>query len=168
MDRQTTLERLISLEAEAAQLRKILDKQEKETALLPFPSKGSSEQVYYLSESENGKIGVSSTEAKNVSQNHANVFLSRETASRYAMAIDTFLLLRKSEGSTSTRDKLAQWMVEYDVSENKVMVARRFVANSKVSRLSPSFDSEENADKAVKAIGKDKLIEMFKTFHHLS
>lgn len=166
MKRQQALERLITLESEAVQLRKILEENKQQDSLLPYPEKGSDKQTYYISEQENGKFYISSTTGDALASDHGNVFISRTDASAYMDAINTFLMLRKQEGSMPTKDKMAQWLVEYDADGNKITVARRYVLGSKMSRLSPSFSSEDNANKAIKSIGKDKLIEMFKTFHH--
>lgn len=168
INRQQALERLISLESEAVNLRKILDHSVLPNSLLPYPTKDSDKQTYYISESENGKFYISSAQGNALALDHGNVFVDRADADAYKEAINTFLLLRKQEGSTPTRDKVAQWLLEYDVEGNKVVVARRYVLGSKMSRLSPSFASDEHANKAIKSIGKDKLIEMFKTFHHVN
>lgn len=165
--RQQALERLISLESEAAQLRKVLDEKPYPASLLPYPDKTDNQQAYYIKDGENGQFEVGEMSSKKTTEDHANVFSSREDAEAYKDAINTFLMLRKCEGSTTTKERVAQWLIEYDVEAEKVITTRRYVLSSKISRLSPAFDTEANAQKAIKTIGKDKLTALFKTTHHV-
>lgn len=161
LSREQALERLVSLESEAAQLKKILDAEIVYDCLIPTPEKG--QTFYYMSESENGKLGVSETTRTNGA--HANMFHVKQAAEKHIAAWETLIMLRKQPGSEPTEDKKFQWMIEYDIEANKPVVIRRFVLNSKVTRISPAYASEDAANKAIRAVGAGKIVGMFKTLH---
>lgn len=164
--RNQALERLVTLEAETAQIRKLLDENYKRMAVLPFPDKSEDSFAYCITSTENGSFDVLSSNSKAViNAQHGNLFTSKDDAMAYVSAINMFLLLRKQEGTKETTDKTAQWLIECDIDKNIVAPVRRYVLSSKMSRLSPAFATEESASKAIKALGKENLIAMFKTFH---
>lgn len=162
LTRQQALERLLSLETEAAQLKKMLDEKVLSNSLLSEPIVGF--PYYYMSEDENGKLEISEAFSDKKVE-HINAFSTKEQAAAYLDAWETMLLLRRKEGSEESSDRRFQWMIELDLDTNKPIVIRRYVLNSKITRISCSFDSEEAAKKAIKSIGAERIVRMFNTLH---
>lgn len=165
--READKKKLLELEAEVIRMRRLLETSQGYDMLLPYPNKDSDQAVYYISESENGKLDISETSSKNISTDHANVFIDRQAADNYLHVISTMLLMRKCQGSVPTKDNEPQFFIELDPTATKIVITRRYVVSSKISRVSPAYETEEDANKAVRTIGKENIISMFRIAQHI-
>lgn len=91
------------------------------------------------------------------------VYPDQDTAKAYHEAFGTLIQLRKCHGSEPVSDK-EQHFISLNHSNNLRILRSRFVGD-KVSEISPAFDTQENAQKAIESIGEENIINMFKTFH---
>lgn len=90
-------------------------------------------------------------------------FADEDQCERYAEALTTFILLRKQPGTEPVCESM-----QFVISNNYDLSLCIDVYNSKhikTTRLSPCFDSEENAKEAIEKVGKDRILRMFKYFH---
>lgn len=165
--READKKKLLELEAEVVRMRKALELGEGHNMLLPYPDKNNEQTVFYISEAENGKLDISETSSKNISHEHANVFIDRQDAEGYLHVINTMLLMRKCQGSVPTKDNEPQFFIELDPTATKIVITRRYVVSSKISRVSPAYETEEDANRAVRTIGKDNIISMFRIAQHI-
>lgn len=186
MDKSKALERLTALETEAQELRKIIEAPEIKPmppSLLTKPRPGSREKYYCMSSegSEYRKLDVYDLMATVTSPGwyeHGNLFQTRQLANDYAEAFDTFLLLRHQPGTVPPTG-YSQFALElfknydYDRDERQergevfIKIISRANMSSKLNKFSPMFGTLEDARGAIETIGEERLIHMFKTFHHI-
>ena len=107
-------------------------------------------------------IFMDKADLDNCHSNDGNLFPTEQIAKDYAKALNTMLLLRRCEGTipvTSSR----QYVIRYINDEVWVDSFNDFRA--KIELICPCFDTKENAELAIKKIGEDNILHMFKTFH---
>lgn len=155
MKKQEAMERIEALRAEVDRLEAIINAPGV-TSLLPvepgqFRVLGHFGQFYAVPVSSSGSLG----------QNH---FPDLATAQAYADAFSTMLELRRQPGSEPVKED-SQWRIEVDTCCNELLVTYSRSLNYKLSRISPCFATQEQAQAAVKAVGKGRILAMFKTLH---
>jgi hypothetical protein len=96
-------------------------------------------------------------------------FDSIEKADKFAKALDTFIRLKAHPLAVKPdfEDDEEQFYIGVNLCGGTAVSVSSDYAPDKPDYLSPMFDSEEDADKAIKDIGEDNLVEMFKTFSGL-
>jgi len=173
MDKSKALERLAALESEAKALRKIIEAPEVPTSLLtkPEPESGETHWEMFCSPQCGSLTGrsVSAGRASAYHYIHGNIFQTSDLVENYSNAFNTFLLLRHQPGTVPTSNH-TQFLIEMWVSCGVPVVEpqARTDEASKMSKISPSFVTEEAAKRAIKTIGKNRLMHMFRTFHHVN
>lgn len=90
-------------------------------------------------------------------------FADDQQCARYAEALTTFILLRKQPGSEAVKDE-RQYTIE---TENGDVLGIYPVTTEywKFVCISPCFNSEEAARKAIETVGEERILNMFKYFH---
>lgn len=91
------------------------------------------------------------------------VYPDQDTAKAYHEAFSVLLALRGCHGSEPVSDK-EQYFISPNESISPRILCSRFVGD-KVSEISPSFDTRQNAQNAINSVGEEHIINMFKTFH---
>lgn len=182
MDKSKALERLSALESEAQELRKIIEAPEPPPSLLTKPEPGIIQEYYCITSDLEARRGsqMYGFEASTESvcfYTHGNLFQNVELASNYAKAFDTFLLLRHQPG-TEPASNYAQYQLELDrarvssdtidYKEFFVDAIARSILTTKANKFSPCFATLKDAERAKETIGQERLMHMFKTFHHIS
>lgn len=160
MNKTEALTRLDALEAEARKLREITDAPESMPALLP------PDGTCTISTCLGRFVGFAS-KYSSVDLDETNRFPDVQTATDYAHAINTLLLLRHQPGTVPAKEHVTQWVVECDPAYLNQLKANSFTqACIKLSKLSPCFDSPNAAAAAIDIVGQDAILRMFRTFHH--
>ncbi|OWT55252.1 hypothetical protein [Candidimonas nitroreducens] len=172
MNKIEALSRLTALEGEAKQLRAIIEAPEPGPSLLTEPRPGSGDKYWEIN-NFGGQLASMSCEALDEHQQryqHGTIFQTKGLAAAYARAIDTMLRLRHQPGTESPSNKI-QATIEVergdDQSVASIYVTVREDVCNKTRGISPCFDTKEHAQSAIDTIGADRILEMFKTFHHI-
>lgn len=174
IDKQTALQRLASIENEAQELRKIIEAPEPAKSLLSKPEPGSERTYWVVNASAYDGEGIHrlTSVTREACSNwvqlykHGNFFQSPQLAKDYALAIDTLLLLRHQPGTEPAIDGDRQWLVLLDWPLKLVASSCRY-SYFKQTQASPCFKTEQYAKQAIETVGKDRLMHMFNTFHHV-
>lgn len=95
---------------------------------------------------------------------HPMHFSDQVQCQRYADALTTFILLRKQPGSCKAIDYVMQYVIKVD-EDYDLYVGDWRSSPCKISEISPCFETEEQAEQAIRQIGKERILEMFKNFH---
>lgn len=172
MDKTAALTRLNALESEAQALRKILEAPEPAASLLTKPEPGNNDTYWAVGRTCGPTYSLSvgkmcATERDLQAYSHGNLFQSKELAQAYAEAIDTMLLLRHQPGTVPAAD-LSQVYINTKDSGARCNTATDSNIFSKMYRLSPCFAIHEQAQAAIDVVGEQRILRMFKTFHHVS
>jgi hypothetical protein len=86
--------------------------------------------------------------------------------SEYYNAVSTMLELRQQPGSEAARNG-EQWVVT-PTKEGSVKPDYWDDIVSKTRYISPCFRTKEHAEAAIKAVGADRIMKMFRTLHGVS
>ncbi|WP_323016410.1 hypothetical protein [Castellaniella sp.] len=172
MDKAEAQKQLKNLEdkfsEEVAALRKIIEAPEVAPSLLTGPEPGSSKPYWVLGEHPvDGHLRAKNYFAKSpntANYSHGNVFPNRDTASAHAEAISTMLTLRHQPGTVSPVSDKSQYLIDLD-GDLIARVKSYCRADLKFTRLSPCFDTEEQAQVALDTLGADRVKRMFETLH---
>lgn len=105
-----------------------------------------------LVQPERGKTGIG--------LNWSGRFWSLAQARAYGDAIDTLIDLRRQPGSEAAEDVKYQWNI---AGRGEIQKLRSL--ELKISEICPWFDSEESAEAAIAAVGKDRILRMMNTLH---
>lgn len=177
MNKADAIAELVQIEKHAAELRAIIDAPSGDS-LLNKPEMGSGDRYWSLSsnwadkrESSLEPYSLIAMSDEPRAYRGGNIFTDKNTANAYADAIDTMLLLRHQPGSCAPSKGTVNYDIgiSYDVSNSYLISAKYWTGGgSKMDRISPCFQDRAAAEAAIKAIGSDKLIRMFKTFHHVT
>jgi hypothetical protein len=116
-------------------------------ALLPVEGK------YYISEVFSSEPIGCTTKASKEDQ---NVFPDEETADAYGEAFSVMLELRRQPGSCAFDGGETMYAIDADGDAS----AREWRGSYTVS---PPFSSEEWAEKAIDAVGKERIVQAYKT-----
>lgn len=160
MNKPEAIARLDALEAEARKLREIIDAPDVDG--LPLRNGG------HFIETLNG--GFTAYTPGCDSSHWANSLPSRVCAESYATALNTFMKLRHQPGTVAARHDVLQWIIEVDypsLNRPELRIASYISLSNKTTRLSPCFNTKEAALNAAIAITRERIIDMFKTFHHV-
>lgn len=167
MDKTAALARLTTLEAEANEIRKILEAPERAASLLtkPVPLSGSE---YWRLDKNTCTAGFNTQDDRAVDSTSypgGNIFQSEKLAKDYAEAINTMLLLRHQPGTepVSGRD---QYVIQPSGALTVVEAICYLNPNMKLARLSPSFSTKDHAIAAIESVGMARIMKMFKDLHH--
>lgn len=174
MDKSKALERLNALESEAKELRKIIEAPEAASSLLTKPVPLSS-QAYYWSlthDAYDGTVSFQTSSRKAVvatEYSGGNIFQSQELTEAYAEAFDTMLLLRHQPGTVTATWNLTQWVIQPSDDHMLTLEVDDWIGlASKSGFISPCFATESDALRAIKTVGEERILRMFKTLHHIS
>lgn len=172
INKTEALARLTALEAEAAALREILSKPDRKASLLVKPeakSQGNFWRVF-----NDGLLGLlavrrdASVFSDDDLAKSDNVFQSKALASAYAEAFETFLALRHCEGTEAVAHEKTQFTIEPAEARNPSLMVDSWVGlGCKMRRISPMFATREDAQAAIDKLGADRILKMFRTFHHV-
>lgn len=176
MDKSKALERLAALESEAAKLREIIEAPAPAPApsLLTKPKPGSEDDYWIVEGVATEPLGWRQCCAQThdpESYTQGNIIQSEDLAAAYAEAFDTFLLLRHQPGTVSAGDVCFKYVIHIvDAVARGYYLSVDNVASSwlRTNQISPCFDSKESARAAIAAVGEDRILRMFKTFHHVT
>jgi len=162
------LERLTKLEAEAAELRKLLTKPAPPRSLLTKPEPRDGSQYWALSFGQYCELV--SVEGCACSSEvgfyaHGNLFQSEVIAKAYAEALDTLLLLRHQPGSERACGDRTQYIIRLTGDMGRLRVAGFDDTRLKAEYVTPCFVSQHWADLAIETVGADRILRMFKTLH---
>lgn len=135
------LARLDAIEREAAELRRIIEAPETLKAVVKKPLLPDCIIRAHLAWSGTPNAGHKDVQA-------------------YAEAFNTLLDLRRQPGSEAVEDNKKQWGIYY-----KGDVWSASFLSYKLSEVCPWFDSQEAAEAAIEAVGKDRIIRMMNTLH---
>lgn len=91
-------------------------------------------------------------------------FADEEQCKRYAEALTTFILLRKQPGSEVANDN-SQYIIKLKPWGTNPEVEYYSTVGYKLMNISPCFNSEESARKAIETLGEERILNMFKYFH---
>lgn len=111
---------------------------------------------YWRSEFTSVEVGGNSV--------HPMHFADEEQCKRYAEALTTFILLRKQPGSEVAKDKELQYIIDCNMAGNLV-IEECSISGFKIGNISPCFNSEESARKAIETLGEERILNMLKYFH---
>jgi hypothetical protein len=90
-------------------------------------------------------------------------FADKEQCERYAEALTTFILLRKQPGTAPVTDGIEQYIILF--GDGDLCIEKYSDLSVKINNMSPCFNSAPAAMDAVRALGKQKIIDMFYNFH---
>lgn len=90
-------------------------------------------------------------------------FNNKKQAADWTEALKTFMLLKSHPLAVKPLDYEKQYFIEISVGGSLVIDATE-ITNSKLSRLSPHFNTEKDAEKAISDIGKEHILHMMRTF----
>ena len=102
------------------------------------------------------------------------IFESREQAAAYGDAIVTLCQLRRMPNTLShmpsAEGRVYTIVVEFDYQKYDYDVRIEWWTKWDLimSMISPAFLTKEDAEYAIGVIGSDRLVHMFKTFHHVN
>lgn len=163
MNKTEALARLQALENETAALRKIIEAPEDAPSLLNKATKW--DQEYWQINSDfSGGLSV----RKNNGDGHVtggNCFTTQKQAQAYADAIETMLLLRHQPGTIPPQK--GRFTIAMSHRMESVLVEDGWTERVKTMFICPFFETEEHAASALAAVGADRILRMFKTFHHI-
>jgi len=163
MNKELAQERIQAIQKELTELQAIINAPDVKPALLEVPP--ADVRPYRIDGSSNGfKCAVSSyPQAPFTSYKESfNAFTTKELAQDYAEAFLTMLELRRQPGTIPYTPKGV--LIAYDKPAVTIDTVHPTVH---IHSASPCFDSNESAKAAINKVGKDKLIKMFKTLHHI-
>lgn len=171
MDKQQALAELAALKERADALEKIINAPEVAPSLLTKPEPGGGKRYYTIC----GRA-KRITEAEQYHTNdpnpevykHGNIFTDLEIAEAYAEAVDTMLLLRHQPGTVAAKEGKEQFVIDIEGVSLRPFICPLEDLDMKAGYLSPCFITRKHAQDAVDAIGADRIVRMFKTFHHIS
>lgn len=116
---------------------------------------------YYISDYSNDYTCAQHYYDKN--DDYLISFADKDQCERYAEALTTFILLREQPGSEPVCDS-KQFVIEIGAGMN-LYIDAYINPVVKTTRFSPCFDSHENTVAAIRTVGKDRILRMFKYFH---
>lgn len=93
-----------------------------------------------------------------------NVYPNQEMANAYDKAFKTMIELRKCQGTEPANDNVQYFIVPRLDTNILVAVSSKHLSG-KCSEISPMFDTEDNLNAAIESVGKENILDMFKTFH---
>ncbi len=157
-----------SIKQETAELRKIIEAPEPATSLLtkPMPRSG---KEYWSITFINGGVCANTAFAGFATDyiDKGNMFQSKALGEAYADAVNTMLLLRHQPGTVSNKYE-HQFVICIAGSGTSIEILSYDDFTCIASRISPAFKYEADAKKAIEAVGSDRILRMFKTFHHVA
>jgi len=171
---KTIQEQIKTLQSTVNNLEKDIQEDEaKEERVFGFLPKAGSFESYYTMASGGDGTGyglLTSGEwfSHNTKQeNYKGLFWkTKQEAINFTKAMNTFLELRTLEGVKGFENGACNYTVSHCKAGCIPTKMRVYVsANSNINaNLAPAFKTEELAHKAIKTIGEERLIHMFKTF----
>lgn len=170
------IEKLNELETQIEGLRSFIDTKTK-TSLI-----GYSDEYYVLCNNDwNGTFHAEPVDFDSGILNVHElpvVLQSRDQALAYGEAFGVLVQLRYQQGtiqpfnSEDTDGKKFNWVISPKINnDNKVIgVSVNYLTRAETAGacISPVFKTREYAEDAIKFIGVENLIHMFRTFHHMS
>lgn len=159
MNKQEALQRLSRLEHEASELRKIID--------APASLLNANDPSYTRSF------------AARFDDNTLR-FKEAATAHRYGVAVNTLIKLRHQNGTVAPDGRSTERSVAGNLTNHldpyysttdgrwRIKISKYSGCATKLGRISPCFETETDAVRALQNIGEDTLLEMFFTLHHFT
>lgn len=93
-----------------------------------------------------------------------SVYPNQATYEAYRGAFKTFIELRKCQGTEPASGTYQHSMMPTAKME-KITILSSTHQSDKMMNLSPTFDTEDNLRAAIESVGKENILNMFKTFH---
>lgn len=151
------------------QLEEILNAPEGAPSLLVKPEIAGGKTYWALETNAFGEFQVGRRSAASEEKKyywHGNIFMDEEQAGSYAEALDTLLLLRHQPGTQpATRDTQFQLEVVGEGGRLCMRAYERTVREAKMQKLSPCFNTGEDAAAAISAVGEGRVLRMMQTLH---
>lgn len=163
MDKDQALARLTAIEEETKKLRAIIDAPAP-VSLLPPPGKG----VEFRIDGSHFHLNPARVSKAMTGPDDGPLrFPSQTVCADYCAALTTLILLRQQPGTVPPTNH-KQYALEVPLSNGafSVKVNSYQWVQSKLSLLSPTFDTVDSAADAIKAIGEARLLSMFYTLAH--
>jgi len=155
---------IIDAQNKADELQKQIEEQNKKS-LLERVEAGSGETYWGIDEFNT--VVYRGANLANTYDYKGAAFTTKEQAENYCKAFETFLELRRCEGSEPAMNNKKQYMLGLHTSSILLVVEGYYGLENKLDKLSPCFVSREKAEAAFDKIGKENILHMFKTFHGL-
>lgn len=172
MDKTQALARLTALESEALALRKIIEAPEPAKSLLTKPEPGSGKTYFAVTGNGISPLHTYAYTAIATSPSayqQGSIFQTQTLAEAYAQAIETMLLLRHQPGTVPANS--GTYVLRVVTHYGQPILIKPDTWNSTgfvASFISPCFDTEADAIAAINTVGEERILRMFKTFHHIS
>lgn len=165
INKTEALARLAALEVEASNLRKVLEAPEPPYSLLPAnPANPENGYIYRLDGSA-GSLQAAQIDGRYIIGQ--NYFSTKDQAQAYGEAFSTMMLLRRQPGTRSAMQGRTQWCIALSSDSLFVEVSGSEMLAAKLARISPHFEDRAFVEAAIKEVGKDRILAMFKTFQHV-
>lgn len=158
------------LECEALKLEQEIDRVQNQSRLFR-PSPGSGVKYYSIGVGIYNQLTARANAATSSCPEDyetSNIFQTFELANNYAKAIETLLELRHQPGvARANEEGTTQYIIIPPGEQDKVRTCECECTATKLAVISPQFESVESAENAIKAIGENRLMHMFKTLHQI-
>lgn len=79
-------------------------------------------------------------------------------------ALETFMKLKSHKLSRKIQDGISQWFLDFRQISESIETESFISMSNKIGYISPAFNREKDALKAIKDIGEENIINMFKVF----
>jgi hypothetical protein len=158
------ISRIEAIEKELQELKKVVEQEDKPEigCLIKTPECDDGEyKSNYISDTASE---FKHEEYYSIHQNPMH-FADAGQCQRYADALTTFILLRKQHGSEAAVEGVEQFTIEPKEDKADIHVNVWKMQIYKIRGMSPCFKTREAAEDAIKALGEERILNMFKAFH---
>jgi hypothetical protein len=154
------ISRIEAIEKELQELKKVVEQEDKAEVdcLIASPVENHGEH-FFIMDDDNSFSAESCGSYHQVGMHFADA----EQCKLYAEALTTFILLRKQPGSEAAVSGKEQWTFQPEGATLESLYCNEY--EYKICSISPWFSSEKAAYEAIKSLGAERILSMFKAFH---